>query len=358
MPTRVFITGGTGLIGSHLTNALLPLGYQVTVYSRTPVSGTISDINANLQIVTADISDVDLLSRSLLEHSIVFHKASSQATSKLDEVHSFHENVSTTQNLISAIREQQGAVKRVIFDSSISVYGEGCYRCEKCGTVRPPVRTEAEIQMTKSFDLLCVVCGKQLAPAETSEDEALNGSSPYARSKITQERLLADASKELGFSLTILRYATVYGPGQRSKNPYARFLNAMLKGGTITIHEDGLQRRDFLYAEDAVRSNLLAMSSQTAASVPQIFNIGTGTEISLNEFVRVAEEQFWVQGHPPKHRLVYSGAMLEGDIRHCKINVSRAKENLGFAAARDLKSGLSKYIALLISHHDFSLSPS
>jgi len=177
---------------------------------------------------------------------------------------------------------------------------------------------------------------------QTGEEEALNGQSFYARAKIAQENLMRPAAEELGFALSIFRYATVYGPGQSSNSPYVRILEALLHGEPITLYEDGQQRRDFIYVDDVIRANLLVIGAGSAES--RTFNIGSGTETPLIEFISHARNVMQSQFKIVPGAVNIAGILYQGDIRHCRIDCSAVEAALGFKAEIPWQQGLQSWI--------------
>ncbi|HEY9868342.1 MAG TPA: NAD-dependent epimerase/dehydratase family protein [Candidatus Obscuribacterales bacterium] len=349
MPQQILITGGTGFIGSHLARKLLSLGYSVAVLGRRPADSSLIDLHGGdpaLDVLIGDLSDGRLLDRALGDAETIFHKASSyrDATgSPIEDV--LHSNIRGTQALIAALRRGKHRVRRILFDSSISVYGEGNYLCDRCGIVRPSVRSARVVLETQCFDPPCPNCSGRIQPQATPETAALNGASAYARSKKTQETLMQSAAREVGFDLVIFRYATVYGPGQTSSSPYARFIDVLRTGGTVIVNEDGRQRRDFVYVDDVVRANVIALERDTTGV--HIYNVGTGMDTPLIEFVSYARDFAPRQSGTPPGGIEVTGRMVAGDVRHCKIDCSLLEKELGFKAEVSWKTGVHLWLASL-----------
>jgi dTDP-L-rhamnose 4-epimerase len=345
VPNDILITGGTGFIGSNLARQLLSSGHCVKVIGRRPQLNVGMPLQEqNLTVVQGDLCDQKLIEESLRNTEIIFHKASSYATlNKNNDRDLFHSNIRGTQALVDALKRTAHKVRKVIFDSSISVYGEGSYSCRNCGKVRPQLRTIVSVTREQDFDPRCPACRETIDPVETSEADSLNGISSYATSKKVQEELLQLASEQLGFSLTIFRYATVYGPGQRNNSPYARFLDALCRGELVTLNEDGLQKRDFIYVDDVVRANVLAMRINAKKSLT--LNVGTGVETSIVDFVSQARDLIRSQFKIDPGAISIANILYDGDVRHCKIDCSNAKAELDFAAEVSWQRGLEHWVA-------------
>jgi len=345
---KILITGGTGFIGKHLATALLGSGHELTLMGRSSLPAQ-SELAAHARFVTADLADSRKLEEAIAGQDVVFHKASSHPDlCRANDLDLFQSNIVGTQALIDVLRKSS-SISHLIFDSSISVYGEGCYGCSLCGEVRPPVRS-SERSILSSFEPCCPNCNGPLEPLPTTECAALAGVSSYAMSKKVQEELLELASEQLGFRLTVFRYATVYGPGQRSTSPYARFISSVCNGESVMLNEDGLQKRDFIHVDDVVRANLLALAQRQDR---QKMNIGSCVETTLYDFVGTAIEcsRAWLPDSSAAIRL--SQAISPGDIRHCQIDCSRAKNELGFEAKIAVRQGICELIESTFSRFCF-----
>jgi dTDP-L-rhamnose 4-epimerase len=162
--------------------------------------------------------------------------------------------------------------------------------------------------------------------------------SVYAISKYVQERLVLTVAPAYGMQATALRLFNVYGPGQALSNPYtgvlAIFAGTLLNGKAPQIFEDGNQRRDFVHVEDVANAFALALQSPTAAG--QVFNIGSGTAISIRQ---VAEQIAAAMGRSDLQPVLL-GRARTGDIRHCYADISLAKTRLGFTPRHSLTGSL------------------
>lgn len=332
MPGRVLITGGHGFIGAQLSPALLERGYAVVRFGR----GTPKPQDGGAENIFADMRNQAALVKSLHGCDVVFHKAAQcpSPTSPNDDS-LFEANMENTHALIAALQANH-SVKHVLFDSSISVYGEGCYLCADCGIVRPDTRTADSVAKMESFEPTCPACSSFPIPLETSETASLRGTSAYARSKQAQERVLQQASEKLGFKLTLFRYATVYGSGQRSNSTYGRFFRAIAQGKPITLNEDGMQRRDFVHIDDVIDANLAALQREGTGNLT--VNLGSGNETSLRDFIATAVEVLSTSGR--RSSVKVTNKLAPGDIRHCKISCDQASVELAFRAKIGIEQGL------------------
>jgi len=344
MTETILITGGTGFIGTYLAKRFLTSGKNVKILGRKPWSSEKNSFGKSLKVLHGELSDMQLLREALEDVDTIFHKASSYLTipGKNDE-DLFHSNIKGTQSLVDALSMVPNKVQHLIFDSSISVYGEGCYSCKLCGKIRPPLRNAKSVAAHNSFELQCPNCGTSLEPIETSETELLNGSSSYAISKKVQEELLRLISERIGFDLVIFRYATVYGSDQTTKSPYARMLEKLIRGETIFLNEDGNQKRDFIHVDDVVAANIQALHAKSRGC--SIINLGSGTETSLLEFSTYARQSIKEHLQKEAGKVEVTNKLHEGDVRHCKIDCANAREFLGFKPKVTLRQGLSAWVS-------------
>lgn len=341
----ILITGGTGLIGSHLAGKLAQSGYKVTVLgksSRFAVPEAVpQSVAAQVEVIAGDSSDPQTLEELVKNADVVFHKAASvgmagAVESARDYVGS---NMAGTANLVDALRSKESKVKKVILGSSVSVYGEGNYHCQRCGSVRPhPRGPEAQAATQKAnWNPPCPTCRGAIEAAPTGETARRNGESIYAVTKKAQEDLLSGVCRQRGIPLSILRYSTVLGPGQSWHNPYTRVLELLAAGESPVIHEDGMQTRDFIFVDDLVAANLLALTQQHDANI-DIFNVSS-LHMPLLDFVKqIAQAVAGVLSRKPIEPVV-DGKLIAGDVRHCWVDCSKMHELLGFHPQEDLAHG-------------------
>jgi dTDP-L-rhamnose 4-epimerase len=295
---KALVTGGAGFIGSHLVDALVLQGHEVTVVDNLDpwVHSCIpSYLNPEARYVFTDVRDV----RTEVERvDIIYHLAAvtSVPQSEADIGKCISANVSGTANLLDAVTPD----KRLVLASSRAVYGEGRYLCAECGDVYPLPRHQGV------WDVDCPTCGRHITPVGTDESSVLHPASVYALSKRMQEDLCLHASKVKGFPLTVLRYFNVYGSRQSLSNPYVGilsiFISRLLQGKPIEVYEDGGMKRDFVYVQDAVDATLLDRVGT--------FNVGTGSPVTVLEVARLLTSKLGGS-------LEITGASRTGDVRHC-----------------------------------------
>jgi UDP-glucose 4-epimerase len=165
--------------------------------------------------------------------------------------------------------------------------------------------------------------------------------SPYAVAKLTQEYYAKAFFDSYGLEIISLRYFNVFGPKQDPKSPYSGvisiFLSQLIEGTSPTIYGDGLTSRDFVFVQDIVAANLLALTGNWTGK-SEVINIGRGESISLNELVLLLNKVLDTDIKP-----LYGPERI-GDVKHSVADISKAKSQLGFVPAVDLKEGLKKLV--------------
>ncbi|HET9061700.1 MAG TPA: SDR family oxidoreductase [Candidatus Binatia bacterium] len=296
------VTGGAGFIGSNIVEALVTSGAAVRVLDNL-ANGKRENLAAfgdRVEWIEGDIRDPSVCQHAVRGASVVLHLAAlgSVPRSIADPATSNDVNVTGTLNVLIAARD--AGVKRVVFSSSSSVYGEN--------------------------------------PAlPKREDLATLPISPYAVSKLAAESYTRVFSKVYGLETVSLRYFNVFGPRQRADSPYAAviplFMQSALDGRPLPINGDGLQSRDFTYVTNVVRANLLA------ATVPGVaggtYNIACGERYSLLDIVDALAEaagRSLTRDHRPPRA---------GDVRHSQADISAAASDLGYHVEVGFREGLA-----------------
>ena len=346
---NVLITGGAGFIGVRTANALVRAGRRVRVLDilDPQVHGTGARrpgrLHKNVEFVKGDVRDPRDVRRSLKDVNAVLHFASLTGVgqSMFDVASYVATNVEGTANLIEQILRRQKPFPKLLLSSSRAVYGEGAAKCSRCGRVHPGVRDPRRLQ-AGMFSLVCPACGDEVRPAPTRESDPLTPVSCYGVSKMQQEELVRYAGVAYGLPAVILRYFNVYGAGQSMGNPYTGivsiFFNRILHGQPIHLYEGGAPLRDFVHVSDVVRANLLALRAASAKC--PIFNIGSGTAVSVKEMARRLGH---VAGRLAETR--DTGEFRAGDIYSCVADGAAARRILNFRAKVDLEKGLRDFVA-------------
>lgn len=304
MQTSV-VTGGAGFIGSHLVRKLLERGDRVIVFDNFS-SGSMSnleDIQSAVSIINGDVRDAEAIDVALKGADVVFHLAAiSSVLLSVDKPQPTWEvNLQGTWNTLEACRKSD--VKRLVFASSASVYGSS---------------TEYPFK----------------------EDITLQGSSPYATSKLIGERICGLYQRLYDLETSCLRFFSVYGPRQNPKSQYSAviptFATLLLSETPPTIYGDGSQTRDFIYVEDIVRAIVIA--SEAREAVGQVFNVGSGVETSIKRLYNHICDSLGASIVPQ------FAPLKPGDDPRTLADTSKAAELLKFEAAVDLTEGLQKTI--------------
>jgi UDP-glucose 4-epimerase len=257
---RLMVVGGAGFIGSHLVDALVDQGHEVTVLDNLS-TGKPEYLNPAARFVEADISapGADFVDHFRGIQGLFHTAALARVPRSIEDPLGTHQaNVTGTLNVLKAAVD--AAVGRVVYSSSSSVYGD-----------QP---------------------GKLMQ--ETMAPNPLN---PYACQKWMGEIYCRNFKRVYGLSSVCLRYFNVYGPRQAMEGAYRLvigiFLSQRAAGAPLTINGDGEQTRDFTHVRDVVRANLRAMESQNVGAGEPI-NVGSGRDVSINYIASLI-------GGPVKH---------------------------------------------------------
>ena len=343
---RILVTGGAGFIGSHLVDALVQDGQAVRVLDNFDAQvhgGTRPDyLNAKAEYVEGDVRDRAMLRRVLQGIEVVFHEAAAVGVGQsMYEIERYTSvNTLGTSILLDVMINDRVPLRKLIVASSMSLYGEGQYRCSRCGPVAPAIRPTEQLAK-HDWEMRCPGCRATVAPQPTPESKPLIPTSVYAVSKRDQEELCLCVGRSYQIPTVALRYFNVYGPRQSLSNPYTgvcAIFSARIKNRHQPIvFEDGAQTRDFIHVRDIVRANLLVM--RDARADYEMFNVGTGTATSIAQIGRLLAELYEVPVEP-QVTLKYRA----GDIRHCYADIAKLRA-LGFSPSVSLADGLRDLVA-------------
>jgi dTDP-L-rhamnose 4-epimerase len=349
MPSPVLVTGGAGFIGSHLVEALLARGVSVRVLDalEPQVHGAgatrARHLPAGVELIHASVGDPAAVDRALAGVAAVVHLAAQVGVgqSMYAIVPYVDDNVRGTAVLLDRLVNGGHRVGRLVVASSMSIYGEGRYRCPTCGLVAPPPRPLAQLQ-TRDWEVRCPVCRTTTTPVPCDEDKPVAPTSVYAVTKRDQEELCLCVGRAYGIGTVALRLFNVYGPRQALSNPYtgvgAIFSARLLNGQRPLVFEDGRQSRDFVHVSDIVAAFCLALERADVADVA--LNVGTGRATSVAALAEAIARAMRVDVTPE-----IVGRFREGDIRHCVADVTRIERLLGFRARTGLEQGVRDLVA-------------
>jgi UDP-glucose 4-epimerase len=300
------VTGGAGFIGSHLVRFLLEHGERVRVLDNfsTGKRDNLDEVAGRFELIEGDLSSSDDLRAALHGIDYVLHQAAIPSVPRSIEkpLESHEANATGTLRLLHLAAE--ASVRRVVYASSSSVYG----------------------------------ANPELPKSESMATEPL---SPYAVSKLAGEHYASVYHRLHGLPTVSLRYFNVFGPRQDPSSPYSgvvsRFLDAIVSRTPPTIHGDGGQTRDFTYVENVARVNIAACHRPEAAG--GVYNVGCSARVSILELWKTMAE---LAGSKLQPRFAEARS---GDVRHSLADVSRARRDLGYEPAIDLREGLRRTLS-------------
>ncbi len=346
MSYKVLVTGGAGFIGSHRVDELISIGHEVTVLDNlTPQVHTTGEapsyLNKDARFICGDLGDRERLRDLILDHEVVYHEASAVGVGQsMYQVQDYvRDNTYATSKILDILANEEHDVRKLVVTSSMSLYGEGKYRCEDCGVVYPKLRSKGQLK-SREWEMRCPGCGKPLEALPTDEDKPLYPTSIYAITKRDQEEMCLVVGKAYGIPTVALRYFNVYGPRQALSNPYtgvcAVFSCRIRNRNPPVIFEDGLQSRDFVHVSDIVQANMLALKDSRADY--GVFNVGTGEPISIGEIADILIGLYDSKVVPK-----IAAKFREGDIRHCYADISKIK-GLGYKPQVRFEDGVHELV--------------
>jgi UDP-glucose 4-epimerase len=304
---KALVTGGAGFIGSNLVRALLARGDEVRVLDNFSTGNRRNLESLDAELVEGDLRSYERVAAAVNGVEVVFHQGAlpSVPRSIQDPLTSSAVNVEGTLNVLLAARD--AGVRRVVFASSSSVYGD--------------------------------------APGmPRRESQALAPLAPYAVSKLAAEQYCMVANRVFGLETVALRYFNVFGEHQDPLSGYAavipKFIRIMLDGERPTIFGDGETSRDFTHVENVVAANLAAAAEPAAAG--RVMNVAIGSSHTLNELVqtlgRLLDSDLEPDYAPPR----------PGDVTESMADVSLARELIGYEPSIAFEEGLERTIAWIV----------
>jgi UDP-glucose 4-epimerase len=304
---KALVTGGAGFIGSNLALALRARGHDVRLLDNFSTGHRANLEPLDAEVVEGDLRSYERVAAAVGGVEVVFHQGAlpSVPRSIQDPLTSTAVNVEGTLNVLLAARD--AGVRRVVFASSSSVYGDA------------PGMPRRESQ--------------PLAPL-----------APYAVSKLAAEQYCMVANRVYGVETVALRYFNVFGERQDPLSGYAavipKFIRMMLDGQPPTIFGDGQASRDFTHVENVVEANLAAAAEPAAAG--RVMNIAVGSSHTLNELVSA------LQGLLDSELEPEYGPPRPGDVSESLADVSLARELLGYEPRVEFEEGLQRTIAWIV----------
>jgi dTDP-L-rhamnose 4-epimerase len=349
--SSVLITGGAGFIGTRLTAAFAQDGHRVSVvdalHPQVHADGEWpADLPVDVGRYRVDVTDPDGLEGVLqaVRPDVVVHLAAETGTGQSLTEASRHGwvNVVGTTTLLDAMTRTGHVPKHLMLASSRAVYGEGRWREQGGETFDAPLRGTEELALGHwdpigpSGPGVPVVAEPQVAGTVEPRPASV-----YAATKLAQEHVLRAWTSAMGVRLSVLRLQNVYGAGQSLTNPYTGvltfFAQEALKGNSLDVYEDGRILRDFVHVSDVVTAFRCALRQE--ASGPLLVDIGSGRPSSLLEVATLIAD---LTGAPEP---VVSGRYRLGDVRAAWTDVSAARDQLGWAPATPLRSGVAELIS-------------
>ncbi len=347
---RALVTGGAGLIGSHVVDLLVREGWKVRILDNlepnTHKRGKPAWINERAEFIQGDIRDRATVAAALDKIDIVFHQAAYGGY--MPEIAKYvHVNSLGTAQMLEVIREKNLPVKKIIVASSQAVYSEGAGECPKHGLVFPPVRPIEQLRRG-DWQVHCPICGEITKSVPTPENAPVGGETVYGLTKVDQEKLVLLWGKQIGIPTVALRYSCTYGPRQSMFNPYtgviAIFCTRLLNNLPPILYEDGEQTRDFSFVEDIARANLLAAESDKLDGFA--VNVGSGRGVPIREIAETISDALKIDIAPEAR-----GEFRPGEMRHLTSDTTRTAA-AGYKPHVDLSEGIARYIDWIKAQSD------
>src|SRR5205809_2297976 len=350
MTKCALVTGGAGLIGSHIADLLVAAGWKVRVLDnqepQTHRRGKPAWIWDNVEFIEGDLRDCETITVALDKIDIVFHQAAYGGYMP-DIAKYVHVNSFGTAQMLEIIREKNLPIRKIVVASSQAVYSEGAGICSKHGLVFPNIRPIEQLR-TGDWSVRCPTCNAVTESAPTPENAPVGGETVYGLTKVDQERLVLLWGKQVGISTVALRYSCTYGPRQSIFNPYtgviAIFCTRLLNNLPPVLYEDGEQTRDFSFVEDIAHANLLAGETDELDGLPVNVGSGRGTPIR-----QIAEQlSFALKIHIAPE---VNGEFRPGEMRHLTSDTTRIR-SIGYEPQVDLAKGIARYVEWIRSQSD------
>lgn len=317
MARRALVTGGGGFIGSNLARALLERGDDVRILDNfsTGMRENLAGLEDDVEVVEGELRSYERVHNAVRGVEVVFHQGAlpSVPRSVQDPLTTNAVNVEGTLNVLLAARDE--GIRRVVFASSSSVYGD----------------TPALPQQ---------------------ESSAPNPIAPYGVAKLAAERYCSTFSRVYDIETVALRYFNVFGPRQNPLSEYAavvvKFIRLIADGEPVTIEGDGETSRDFTYVANVVEANLLAADADDVSG--RVLNVAMGGSHTVNELADTIGE---LLERPVEKRY---GPPRTGDIRASRADISEARRLLGYEPEVGFEEGLRRTADFLLQSTEVGAS--
>ncbi len=339
---RALVTGGAGLIGSHVVDLLVREGWSVRILDNlepnTHKLGKPAWVNPNAEFMEGDLRDRAVMTSALQEIDVVFHQAAYGGY--MPEIAKYvHVNSLGTAQMLEVIREDNIPIRKVIVASSQAVYSEGAAECRQHDLVFPTVRPVEQLRVG-DWAVHCPICGEVTTSVPTPENAPVGGETVYGLTKVDQEKLVLLWGKQNGVPTVALRYSCTFGPRQSIFNPYtgviAIFCTRLLNDLPPMLYEDGEQTRDFSFVEDIARANLLSAETDKLDGLP--VNVGSGKGATIREVAEQISEALGIRIAPEAN-----GEFRPGEMRHLTSDTERIQA-AGYKPQVDLAAGIGRYL--------------
>lgn len=309
---KILVTGSAGFIGSHLVQRLVHDGHDVIGFDNfaNGFRENIDRIHGHHQFIEGDLRDPEAVASAVSGTEVVFHEGAlgSVPRSIADPSTSMDVNVMGTLNVLNAARD--AGVRRVIYASSSSVYGDTDVSPKHEGIKPKPL-------------------------------------SPYAISKLSAEQMCGVFTRIYGLETVALRYFNVFGPFQNPVSQYAavipKFLTALSSGNRPTIYGDGYQSRGFTYVDNVIDGNILAMRAERASG--EVMNLAADTTVPVLSMLESIATRMGVEANP------LFEPPRSGDIRDSLADIALAKELLGWHPTVSFEDGINRTVDSFLVHN-------
>jgi UDP-glucose 4-epimerase len=297
------VTGGAGFIGSHLVEALVAAGKPVRVFDdfSTGMRENLTHIRPAPEVVTGDLGEAEAVAGAMAGVDVVYHLGALASVARSVENPAATHRVCTTGTLNVLDAARKAGARRVVYAASSSAYGG------------------------------------LSDPNGQAEDAPVNPLSPYAAAKLAGEMYLQAFASTYGIEAVALRFFNIFGPRQRADSPYsgviALFTAAMAADKAPVVHGDGLQSRDFTYVTNAVQA--LRRAADTPGVSGRVYNVGVGASITVLDLVAALNRLMGKSLQPS------FGPARAGDVRYSRADISRARNELGYAPEVTFPDGLA-----------------